>query len=49
LQALSFADLRGTLQLPIISSGATLFVIGSHAGFRELEGSDMEELLMEPV
>ncbi|CAL8340549.1 prenylated Rab acceptor protein 1 [Gadus morhua] len=29
--------------------GATLFVIGSHAGFRELEGSDMEELLMEPV
>ncbi|KAI3361180.1 hypothetical protein L3Q82_013375 [Scortum barcoo] len=29
--------------------GATLFVIGSHAAFRELEGSDMEELLMEPV
>ncbi|XP_060936766.1 prenylated Rab acceptor protein 1 [Limanda limanda] len=29
--------------------GATLFVIGSHAAFRELEPSDMEELLMEPV
>uniref|UniRef100_A0A3Q3XDT4 PRA1 family protein n=1 Tax=Mola mola TaxID=94237 RepID=A0A3Q3XDT4_MOLML len=29
--------------------GATLFVIGSHAAFRDLEGSDMEELLMEPV
>ncbi|XP_030248746.1 prenylated Rab acceptor protein 1 [Sparus aurata] len=29
--------------------GATLFVIGSHAAFRELEGSDIEELLMEPV
>ncbi|XP_029307591.1 prenylated Rab acceptor protein 1 [Cottoperca gobio] len=29
--------------------GATLFVIGSHAAFRELDGSDMEELLMEPV
>ncbi|KAG7277930.1 hypothetical protein CRUP_004709 [Coryphaenoides rupestris] len=29
--------------------GATLFVIGSHAAFRELEGSDLEELLMEPV
>ncbi len=30
-------------------SGATLFVIGSHAAFRELESSDIEELLMEPV
>lgn len=30
-------------------SGATLLVIGSHAAFRELEGSDIEELLMEPV
>ncbi|XP_061919869.1 prenylated Rab acceptor protein 1-like [Entelurus aequoreus] len=29
--------------------GATLFVIGSHAAFRELEPSDLEELLMEPV
>ncbi|KAL2076801.1 hypothetical protein ACEWY4_027603 [Coilia grayii] len=29
--------------------GATLAVIGSHAAFRELESSDMEELLMEPV
>ncbi|KAM9488497.1 prenylated Rab acceptor protein 1 [Clarias gariepinus] len=29
--------------------GATLAVIGSHAAFRELEQSDMEELLMEPV
>ncbi|XP_051921295.1 prenylated Rab acceptor protein 1 [Hippocampus zosterae] len=29
--------------------GATLFVIGSHAAFRELENSEMEELLMEPV
>uniref|UniRef100_A0A3P8SQP7 PRA1 family protein n=1 Tax=Amphiprion percula TaxID=161767 RepID=A0A3P8SQP7_AMPPE len=29
--------------------GATLFVIGSHAAFRELETSDIEELLMEPV
>lgn len=29
--------------------GATLFVIGSHAAFREVEGSDLEELLMEPV
>ncbi|XP_062321687.1 prenylated Rab acceptor protein 1 isoform X2 [Osmerus eperlanus] len=29
--------------------GATLFVIGSHAAFRELEGTDMEELLMESV
>ncbi|TNN02804.1 hypothetical protein fugu_010291 [Takifugu bimaculatus] len=29
--------------------GATLFVIGSHAAFRELEGSDIEKLLMEPV
>ncbi|KAM6968216.1 prenylated Rab acceptor protein 1 [Aplochiton taeniatus] len=29
--------------------GATLFVIGSHAAFRQLEGGDMEELFMEPV
>ncbi|XP_073703715.1 prenylated Rab acceptor protein 1 [Garra rufa] len=29
--------------------GATLAVIGSHAAFRELESSDMDELLMEPV
>ncbi|KAG7476177.1 hypothetical protein JOB18_048181 [Solea senegalensis] len=29
--------------------GATLFVIGSHAAFRQLESSDLEELLMEPV
>ncbi|KAF7227023.1 prenylated Rab acceptor protein 1 [Nothobranchius furzeri] len=29
--------------------GATLFVIGSHAAFRELEASDLDELLMEPV
>nr|XP_029484034.1 prenylated Rab acceptor protein 1-like isoform X4 [Oncorhynchus nerka] len=30
--------------------GATMFVIGSHAAFRELEGgSEMEELFMEPV
>uniref|UniRef100_A0A3Q1EKA6 PRA1 family protein n=1 Tax=Acanthochromis polyacanthus TaxID=80966 RepID=A0A3Q1EKA6_9TELE len=29
--------------------GATLFVIGSHAAFRELETSEIEELLMEPV
>ncbi|XP_072317397.1 prenylated Rab acceptor protein 1 [Eucyclogobius newberryi] len=29
--------------------GATLFVIGSHAAFREVEGSDLDELLMEPV
>lgn len=31
------------------SKGATLFVIGSHAAFRELENSEMEELLMEQV
>lgn len=37
------------LHLSRLPSGATLFVIGSHAAFRELEGSDMEELLMEPV
>lgn len=30
-------------------SGATLVVIGTHAAFRELEQSDMDELLMEPV
>lgn len=30
-------------------SGATLVVIGSHAAFHELESSDMDELLMEPV
>ncbi|CAL9705510.1 unnamed protein product [Knipowitschia caucasica] len=29
--------------------GATLFVIGSHAAFREVEASDLDELLMEPV
>ncbi|KAJ3583178.1 hypothetical protein NHX12_034388 [Muraenolepis orangiensis] len=29
--------------------GATLFVIGSHAVFRDPEGSDLDELLMEPV
>lgn len=29
--------------------GATLAVIGSHAAFRELDGADMEELIMEPV
>ncbi|XP_026140357.1 prenylated Rab acceptor protein 1-like [Carassius auratus] len=29
--------------------GATLAVIGSHAAFRELESSDIDELLMEPV
>ncbi|XP_052002557.1 prenylated Rab acceptor protein 1-like isoform X2 [Xyrauchen texanus] len=29
--------------------GATLAVIGSHAAFREMESSDVEELLMEPV
>ncbi|KAG9355781.1 hypothetical protein JZ751_000622 [Albula glossodonta] len=29
--------------------GATLAVIGSHAAFRELDGADMEELMMEPV
>uniref|UniRef100_A0A3B3UFZ0 PRA1 family protein n=1 Tax=Poecilia latipinna TaxID=48699 RepID=A0A3B3UFZ0_9TELE len=29
--------------------GATLFVIGSHAAFRQLEGTDLDELLMEPV
>ncbi|XP_073728150.1 prenylated Rab acceptor protein 1 isoform X1 [Misgurnus anguillicaudatus] len=29
--------------------GATIAVIGSHAAFRELESSDIEELLMEPV
>ncbi|KAI1886233.1 hypothetical protein AGOR_G00211880 [Albula goreensis] len=29
--------------------GATLAVIGSHAAFHELEGADVEELLMEPV
>ncbi|KAG9337746.1 hypothetical protein JZ751_028243 [Albula glossodonta] len=28
---------------------ATLAVIGSHAAFHELEGADVEELLMEPV
>lgn len=30
-------------------SGATLVVIGTHAAFRELEQSDVDELLMEPV
>ncbi|XP_031431543.1 prenylated Rab acceptor protein 1 [Clupea harengus] len=29
--------------------GATLAVIGSHAAFRELESSDLDEILMEPV
>ncbi|XP_075897290.1 prenylated Rab acceptor protein 1 [Nelusetta ayraudi] len=29
--------------------GATLVVIGTHAAFRELEQSDVDELLMEPV
>ncbi|MBH0219684.1 hypothetical protein GH793_16010 [Listeria monocytogenes] len=29
--------------------GATMAVIGTHAAFRELEQSDMEELLMQPV
>ncbi|XP_036371436.1 prenylated Rab acceptor protein 1-like isoform X1 [Megalops cyprinoides] len=29
--------------------GATLAVIGSHAAFRELDGADMDELMMEPV
>ncbi|XP_065117187.1 prenylated Rab acceptor protein 1 isoform X2 [Paramisgurnus dabryanus] len=29
--------------------GATIAVIGSHAAFRELESSDIDELLMEPV
>ncbi|XP_018587537.1 prenylated Rab acceptor protein 1 [Scleropages formosus] len=29
--------------------GATIAVIGSHAAFRELEGADMDELIMEPV
>ncbi|XP_054904120.1 prenylated Rab acceptor protein 1 [Poeciliopsis prolifica] len=29
--------------------GATLFVIGSHAAFRQLEGTDLDELLMESV
>lgn len=43
-----------SLDLPLfyfshLLSGATLLVIGSHAAFRELEGSDIEELLMEPV
>lgn len=35
--------------IPLGLAGATLFVIGSHAAFRELEASDVEELLMEPV
>lgn len=38
-----------TLMLWCCLAGATLFVIGSHAAFRELEASDVEELLMEPV
>ncbi|XP_061631644.1 prenylated Rab acceptor protein 1 [Phyllopteryx taeniolatus] len=53
-------SLAGAISLPIFwlagagaavfwVLGATLFVIGSHAAFRELESSDMEELLMEPV
>jgi len=29
--------------------GATLAVIGSHAAFREMESSDVDELLMESV
>lgn len=37
------------LKLGFFFSGATLAVIGSHAAFRELESSDMDELLMEPV
>uniref|UniRef100_A0A3P9J3Q0 PRA1 family protein n=1 Tax=Oryzias latipes TaxID=8090 RepID=A0A3P9J3Q0_ORYLA len=52
--------LAGALSLPVFwlagagaavfwVLGATLFVIGTHAVFRELEGSDMEELLMESV
>lgn len=32
-----------------VHTGATMAVIGSHAAFRELEQSDVEELLMEPV
>uniref|UniRef100_A0A3B4AM94 PRA1 family protein n=1 Tax=Periophthalmus magnuspinnatus TaxID=409849 RepID=A0A3B4AM94_9GOBI len=38
-----------SLEKKLVIMGATLFVIGSHAAFRELEGSDLEELLMEPV
>ncbi|MGH0186993.1 UNVERIFIED_CONTAM: hypothetical protein FKN15_022672 [Acipenser sinensis] len=30
-------------------SGATIVLIGSHAGFREIEGGDADDLLMEPV
>ncbi|XP_058876454.1 prenylated Rab acceptor protein 1-like isoform X1 [Acipenser ruthenus] len=29
--------------------GATIVLIGSHAGFREIEGGDANDLLMEPV
>ncbi|MGH0135492.1 UNVERIFIED_CONTAM: hypothetical protein FKN15_054700 [Acipenser sinensis] len=29
--------------------GATIVLIGSHAGFREIEGGDTDDLLMEPV
>lgn len=54
------ASLAGAVSLPVFwlagagaavfwILGATLFVIGSHAAFREVEGSDLEELLMEPV
>uniref|UniRef100_A0A3P8WYW8 PRA1 family protein n=1 Tax=Cynoglossus semilaevis TaxID=244447 RepID=A0A3P8WYW8_CYNSE len=53
-------SLAGALSLPVFwlagagaavfwVLGATLFVIGSHAAFRELEPSELEELLMEPV
>lgn len=54
------AGLAGAISLPVFwlagagaavfwVLGATLFVIGSHAAFRELEPSDLEELFMEPV
>ncbi|KAJ8389455.1 hypothetical protein AAFF_G00119930 [Aldrovandia affinis] len=29
--------------------GATLVVIGSHAAFRDVDGAEMDELMMEPV
>ncbi|KAA0703171.1 Prenylated Rab acceptor protein 1 PRA1 family protein 1 [Triplophysa tibetana] len=42
--------LAGGVSFPVFwLAGATIAVIGSHAAFRELESSDLEELLMEPV
>jgi len=54
------AGLAGAVSLPVFwlagagaavfwILGATLFVIGSHAAFREVEGESVEELFMEPV